>query len=142
MRILSVKQPWAWLLVNGIRPVENRSSHSAYRGVVLIHASLYAPTKSDLAYAAMRIRQVRSKIPLPPQGGFLRGGIIGAVDMVDCVSAHRSVFFSGPVGFVFKNPRLLPFMPMRGMVGLTNPSEEVRKKVSKLLQLDAKEEGA
>jgi hypothetical protein len=33
-------------------------------------------------------------------------------------------------------------MPMKGTLGLTNPSEEVLKRVSKLLQLDAKEEGA
>jgi hypothetical protein len=137
MRILSVKQPWAWLIISGIKPVENRPWHSAYRGVVLIHASLHVPTNHELEYAAERMRQVRSRIPLPPREDFALGGIVGAVDMVSCVAAHRSVFFSGPVGFVLKNPRPLPFMPMKGTLGLTNPPDGLRKKVSKLLHLDA-----
>lgn len=40
MRILTIKQPWAWLIAGGFKHVENRSANIAgdYRGPVAIHA--------------------------------------------------------------------------------------------------------
>jgi len=37
-KVLSVRQPYASLLVSGIKDVENRSRRTNYRGTVLIHA--------------------------------------------------------------------------------------------------------
>jgi hypothetical protein len=52
VRILSVKQPYAWLLVNGLKTIENRSFPTNYRGPLLINASLkeeqYLDPKDDL----------------------------------------------------------------------------------------------
>ena len=39
-KALSVRQPWAWLIVNGWKPIENRSRRTNVRGRILIHASL------------------------------------------------------------------------------------------------------
>lgn len=39
MKVLSVRQPWAFLLVSGIKNVENRNWHTDYTGTLLIHAS-------------------------------------------------------------------------------------------------------
>lgn len=39
MKVLSIRQPWAWLIVNGHKDVENRTWDSYYRGPLLIHAS-------------------------------------------------------------------------------------------------------
>jgi len=39
MKALSVRQPWAWLIAHGLKPVENREWETHYRGPVLIHAS-------------------------------------------------------------------------------------------------------
>lgn len=39
MKALSIRQPWAWLIVNGFKDIENRSWDTKYRGLVLIHAS-------------------------------------------------------------------------------------------------------
>jgi len=36
---LSVRQPWAWLIVNGHKDVENRTWSTQHRGDILIHAS-------------------------------------------------------------------------------------------------------
>jgi ASCH domain len=38
-RVLSMKQPWAWAIVSGLKHVENRSWKTPYRGTVYIHAS-------------------------------------------------------------------------------------------------------
>ena len=35
---LTVRQPWAWLLTHGVKPVENRTWKTSYRGPLLIHA--------------------------------------------------------------------------------------------------------
>jgi hypothetical protein len=38
-KVLSVKQPWASLIVLGIKDVENRFWHTSHLGRLLIHAS-------------------------------------------------------------------------------------------------------
>ena len=40
MKVLTVKQPWATLIVEGIKKYEFRSWKTKYRGEVLIHAGL------------------------------------------------------------------------------------------------------
>ncbi len=39
MKVLSLLQPWATLVVMGVKKIETRSWRSAYRGELLIHAS-------------------------------------------------------------------------------------------------------
>ncbi|MCB2188832.1 MAG: ASCH domain-containing protein [Deltaproteobacteria bacterium] len=39
MKCLSIRQPWASLIVAGMKDVENRSWATKYRGPVLIHAA-------------------------------------------------------------------------------------------------------
>jgi hypothetical protein len=39
MKALSVRQPWAWLIVNNYKPYENRTWSTKVRGPILIHAS-------------------------------------------------------------------------------------------------------
>jgi hypothetical protein len=39
MKVLSLLQPWATLVVTGIKKIETRSWRTAYRGELLIHAS-------------------------------------------------------------------------------------------------------
>jgi hypothetical protein len=36
MKALSIMQPWAWLIVNGHKAIENRNWRCHYRGPVLI----------------------------------------------------------------------------------------------------------
>jgi hypothetical protein len=43
------------------------------------------------------------------------GGIIGAVELVDVVTCSASPWFRGPLGWVLREPRALPFMPARGL---------------------------
>jgi hypothetical protein len=40
MKILSIRQPWAYLITRGSKNIENRGWPTNYRGPVLIHASL------------------------------------------------------------------------------------------------------
>lgn len=38
MKVLSIRQPWAWLICAGYKDVENRDWRTNYRGRILIHA--------------------------------------------------------------------------------------------------------
>jgi hypothetical protein len=113
MRCLSVRQPWAWLLINGYKDIENRTWKTRYRGPVLIHASSRPESYLDDIRADIR-RRFRIRVPeeLPT------GGIVGQVTIKDCVTRSRSAWFEGPVGFVCTKARKLPFMKMNGKLGL------------------------
>ncbi len=120
-RALSLKQPWAALLAAGLKTVEVRNWPTARRGRVLIHAA-QKPDARDEAWALV-----------PPglaEAARLNGGIVGAGDLVACLT-YRSAeafardrdrhlndpsWFEPPVlyGFEFAGLCLLPFRPYPG----------------------------
>lgn len=79
---MSVRQPWAWLLVSGVKPVENRSWYTRHRGPLLIHA---ARTIDTQALAALR-----AECPELPEAATITGAIVGRVTLVDCTRTVRS----------------------------------------------------
>ena len=114
---LSVHQPWAWLIVAGFKDIENRSRRTHYRGPVLIHAGLNRRLFHPQVWAWVAERH---RIVLPEEMDF--GGVVGVVDLVDCVTAHASPWFAGKgFGYVLANPRRLPFRPCKGNLGLFRP---------------------
>jgi hypothetical protein len=125
MKVIVIRQPWAWLIVNGHKDIENRSWTTKYRGALLIDASSRRPTKSEMAELQKYAR--RRGVVLPE--GFDFGGIVGVAQLEDCVTTSRSRWFIGPVGWVLSNPRRLPFIPMKGQLGLFDPPKSVLKEV-------------
>jgi hypothetical protein len=121
-RAISIQQPWAWLIVHGWKDVENRTRRARYRGPLLIHAG----KKFD--HEAVRwVREQFPEITLP--SAFERGGIVGRVEVVDCVRVSSSRWFTGPFGLVLAQREPLPFYPCRGQLGLFRiayPGEAVR----------------
>jgi hypothetical protein len=53
----------------------------------------------------------------PEPDGFKTGGIIGSVEIVDCVTKSKSYWFEGKYGFVLRNARKMQFRPMQGKLG-------------------------
>ncbi len=47
-----------------------------------------------------------------------RGGIVGTAEIVDCVEASNSPWFVGPFGLVLENVQPMPFIPVKGALGL------------------------
>jgi len=83
-KILTVQQPWAWLIMHGGKNVENRSWRPAggYRGELVIHAGKTIDDAGvESAEADMRIELPN---PMP------RGVILGSVDLVDVVQDSDS----------------------------------------------------
>jgi hypothetical protein len=118
---LSLKQPWATLLVHGLKTIEVRNWPTLRRGRVLIHAARVPDGRvegwnriaDDLRVSAAQV-----------------GGIIGCAELLDC-RAYRNVedfgadrerhlndlaWFRPPVlyGFVFGSMKPLPFRSCSG----------------------------
>lgn len=120
MKALSIRQPWAWLIVHGFKPVENRTWPTKVRGPVAIHAGQQfdqAGLETLLAYMPW-LRQ-----HLPQQ--YDLGGIVGVAELTDCVTQHHSPFFTGPYGHVMSSARPVPFIRYRGVLGYFDIPDEL-----------------
>lgn len=117
MKVLSVRQPWAWAIFHGGKDIENRTWSTHYRGPLAIHASsVRTPQKYWVELQDKKCR-VPDKDELPTSV------ILGVVDLVDVVEKSRSRWhMDGYYGFVFRNPRLL-VKPLRahGWLNLWEP---------------------
>jgi len=113
MKALSIKQPWAWLIVNGFKDVENRTWDTKMRGRIAIHAG-----KSFDQEGYEWVRYMQPDIPLPLPEEYDKGGIVGYADInATTDDYHESPWFFGPYGFILANAELCELIPMRGMLG-------------------------
>jgi hypothetical protein len=110
MIALSIRQPFAHHILFGGKMVENRNWPTNYRGRILVHASLKFEGFAD---------EKRRFLMDYPHTDF--GGIVGMVEIVDCVTSMTNPWFNGPYGFVLRNPRPVQFMPCKGALGFFTP---------------------
>jgi len=119
MRALSIRQPWAWLILHAGKDIENRNwcpRHPGlrFRGMCLIHAGIaLQPISDDLRTWVRRT----SSVDLPRSEELPRGGIVGQVDVIDVVRQSSSPWFEGQCGLVLASPKPLPFVACRGRLG-------------------------
>lgn len=107
---LSIRQPYAWAIVEGWKDVENRSWSTKRRGTIAVHASTNFPRVDYEDFVTETWELIRSQVAsntAPAYEDFPLGAFVGLVDIVDCVERHRSLWFDGPFGFVLANPRTL-----------------------------------
>jgi len=94
MKTLTVKQPWASLIVSGIKDIENRTWKTNFRGRILIHAGM-AKTSGMMAVYLNRAQYAKFRESVGFSGlDFIEpiGAIIGSVEIVDCVVNHSSIW--------------------------------------------------
>ena len=120
---LSLKQPWAALVVAGRKTVEVRKWATAVRGRVYIHAARVPDDRPEAwSHVPAELRPLAQ----------LAGGLIGAADLAGCVlyrtpagfaadgPKHLNApdWFAGPrmYGFVFRGAEPVPFVPCKGNV--------------------------
>lgn len=115
MKALSIRQPWAWLILHGGKDIENRVWRTRYRGPLLIHA---AKGMTEAEYLGTCLFAAARGVELPAARDLLRGGIVGQVEVVNCVAQSESRWFEGPFGLVLADPVPLPFRELRGMLGM------------------------
>ena len=122
LRALSIKQPWAWLILNGIKDIENRTWQTKFRGTILIHAGKQVDKKgydfvADAFYEAGKIKD----LPTIKEFENWTGGICGHVEITGCVSKSNSPWFFGPYGFTLKNPQMMDIIPCKGQLSFFTP---------------------
>lgn len=111
MKVISIRQPWAWLIVAGHKDIENRDWPTKVRGRVAIHAGKYRPQAGEIA-------EIEKEFGVKINPAELKyGGIIGTAEIVDCVEDHDSCWFFGEFGFVLADARPGAFLPCQGKLG-------------------------
>lgn len=124
MKALSFRQPWAWLAVNGIKPIDNRPRCIPKSYVlplrIYVHAGLGGLSIPGRSFSEQWIldrltdeeKELYNITPKP------RGFIIGEVDLGGCVHESDSPWFEGPHGFVLENPvAYAEPIPYKGQLG-------------------------
>ncbi len=143
LRCLSIRQPWASLIVGGLpvfeitdsqsinlkgfalKDVENRMRPTRFRGRVQIHAGLtQAPFMETFKWFVEKgVAPIIALALLSPQ--LPRGAIVGEVDIIDCVTESDSPWFVGPYGWVLANPEAYDKpIPCKGRLGFFTPDLE------------------
>ena len=119
---LSIKQPWAALIVAGLKTVEVRTWPTRRRGRVLIHAGKLADDRPEA--------WERVTTPQLMEATLLRSGIVGVVEIAECraydtaeaFAADAALHLNAPewftpprlYGFVFRNVAPVAYHPCPG----------------------------
>ena len=118
--VLTIAQPYAHLIMSGIKRVENRTWNLAMRGKLWIH-SAKSVSRADVAY-------YREAGQLEAGAVLHTGSILGHVTIIDSVPVKKlpaelrrqqREFIDGPFCFILADPVLLPApIPARGKLGI------------------------
>lgn len=151
MKALSISQPWSWLIVNGVKDIENRKWDTSYRGFLLIHAPK-APDHTlfqndDLSFP-FAWEHMGFELPLHmPQkrDEYEYGGIIGYATLQRVVTESDSPWFiPGYYGFKLTQRRPVPLIPLRGQLMLFDVPAEIEQEINRIrderaIEADAKD---
>lgn len=86
MKALTIRQPWAWAIAAGHKPVENRTWTTRYRGPLAIHAAQAWDENGELYMARWLI-----KPPWWPLGAINQKPPTGVfVAVADLIDIHRA----------------------------------------------------
>lgn len=122
MKVLSIREPWASLIVNGYKEYEFRSWATKYRGDILIHASKVVEKEYLSRFEHLNL-------------DYQPGKIIGMVTITDCILVTKSfekkliddnelVYGStmnrGGYAFKLENAKKIDPIEINGRLGLWN----------------------
>ena len=143
MKVLSIRQPWAWLIMTGLKDVENRTWNTDFRGKFAIHASkkfdwdalIVLPekripswiTQSMIAHFGLELAETPEKSKGTESLDEF-GVILGEITLVDCTKQISSVWCdAGLYHFLLKNP--IPFrekIAAAGKLGFWNFERNIK----------------
>lgn len=113
MNAISIQQPWADLIVSGVKDIENRNWSTEFRGNILIHAG------RQFDEAGLNHIQLQHGILIGKTSkDFVFGGVVGMTTITDCVEMHSSKWFFGKYGFVCEHSCKMQFIPCLGKLGI------------------------
>jgi activating signal cointegrator 1 len=118
---ITISQPWARLIANGDKRIENRIWKTDYRGPIAIHAG-----------------KGTQWVPRTLISAFMTGGIVALAELIDCVPVGlleqqlppddpQRQFMSGPWCLILRNVQHTDFVEVRGQQGLWAVASELVK---------------
>ena len=127
MKALTIRQPWASLIINDYKHYEFRTWKTNYRGKILIHAGTGTDRNYLSKYTDYNLE-------------YINGAIIGEAEIVDCILVDKKFnqelkqlnnkVYSDSVGYyawklenVKKNEKPIP---AKGQLGLWNYQGELK----------------
>ena len=118
MKILSIRQPWAYAILKLGKDVENRKWWTPFRGWFYIHAG----KKIDMEGYRFITKELCLKLPEP--GDLKTGGIVGMSYLYNCISGNQkesvlgyNPWFFGPYGFLLRESKEIEMIPLPGKLG-------------------------
>ena len=122
---LSIRQPWAWLIVNGHKDIENRDWPTNFRGRLLVHAGQTMARRYYDETCEELLRMGLLPTTMPAYENLQRGGFVGWTHVTDCRQHHPSPWKQeGTHGFVLRDSHPIPFVPFKGRLGFFNVPKE------------------
>jgi hypothetical protein len=114
---LSIKQPWAWAILNAGKDRENRSRRQTPgTGWHYLHASLGGP-RQYFQMSMGFIREITNE-STPDYFDVARGGIVGRILLGGWADEDEgSEWFMGPYALRILKVEPLPFQPVHGQLG-------------------------
>lgn len=119
MKALTVRQPYALWISQGVKPIENRTWRTNYRGPLVIHAGA---SKDDCA-----------RVGAGDAGQLVFGCLFCLVDLVDIVPLDQvkgQPHAEGPWCWLIEWPRPLDRLVWRGMPGLFDVPDDCVKLIA------------
>lgn len=138
IRVLTVYQPWAWLIVHGWKDAENRARLFNLNGPLMIHAASHRGTRAE-AEAMESARAIIDTLPEKERDLILgtmpsilpRGGIVGITwidgDSRTMPEVTRSPWFKGPHAYHITEALPLAFEACRGAQGVWHYKGEMHR---------------
>jgi hypothetical protein len=137
MKVLSLWQPWATLMANGLKKNETRSWGTDYRGPLAIHAAQKVGLDQQATWRAFQRSGIVGSLANVPFTDLPRGGIIATLNLVDCIPITEDNcpdepelsfgdYKTGRFMWITDNPRpLKKIIPLRGYQRLFEVPDEV-----------------
>jgi hypothetical protein len=105
-RAVTIRQPWASLIIAGIKDVENRTWKTNFRGTLAVHAG--SGTDRDAMNEHGHLT-----------GSYPAGAIIGTVELVACITDSPSAWaMQGHYHWILANPRPCAPVQVAGALSL------------------------
>ncbi|RKE35234.1 hypothetical protein B0G76_1295 [Paraburkholderia sp. BL23I1N1] len=155
MKALSVRQPWAWLIVRPdlvgaartaaiaageLKDIENRTWPTRFRGRFLVHASK-GMTRAEYDDAQDPLwASGGPTVELPPFEQLERGGIIGVATIDACIHPVDRVskwHADGQYGFHLADSKPVPFIACKGALQFFDVPVDVATQLRQMHDLGA-----
>ena len=135
MKVITIKQPFASLIIAGLKEYEFRTWKTNYRGPILIHAG-----KGIDKNAMKKYEQFHLEYPT--------GCILGIADLTDCIKIDeeaktmlkqkKSIIYENQInnkennhyGFKLENIKTIEPIYINGQLGLWNYNDKIKIKTS------------